>query len=204
VFRDVALDYFGSTDNVLLFSEVSLKGVGSFDHVLVRHKPISSHVDDFVVIELQTDQTTSTGKLVQALQDFMDGKDVVGSHYPFGMNTYDTLKRSYTQMLNKGVVLESWQQRIYWVLQDYVFSNLSDRYRPELVPDSSRTNVFAVYDLLRYPGGYVLSLQRFVSATVDALLSALRQNQSVLTREQFVAHLEARIQRQKPHLRLDF
>jgi hypothetical protein len=117
VFRDIALDYFGSTDNLLLFSEIGLRGVGTFD---------------------------------------------------------------------------------------YVFANLSNRYQPSFAPGSAQTNVFAVYDLARSPEVYVLSLQRFVSASVDSLFAALRQNQSAPSKDQFVAHLEARIKRQKPRLRLDF
>lgn len=58
IFRDIALDYFGSINDLLMFSEVKLKGIGSFDYVLVRHKAMSSQVEDFVIIEVQTDQTT--------------------------------------------------------------------------------------------------------------------------------------------------
>ena len=204
VFRDIALDYFGSTNDLLLFSEVRLAGVGSFDYVLVRHKPMSSHIEDFVIVELQTDQTTSTGKLVQALKDFMSGKDVTAVHYPFGMNTYDTLKRSYTQILTKGVAMEHWSQRIYWVFQEYVFDNMLQRYQPAFTPDSSNLNVFAVYDLERGRETYVLTQQRFVSASVDALFTALRQNPNVPEKDQFVAKLQARIEQGKPHLHRDF
>jgi len=204
VFHDIAIDYFGSTNDLILFSEVRLKGIGSFDYVLVRHKPMSSEVDDFVVIEFQTDQTTGTGKLVQALEDFMSGKDVTTVHYPFGLNTYDTLKRSYTQMLNKGVAMEHWSQRIYWVFQEYVLDNLAQRYQPAFTPGSSNTNVFAVYDLVQETEIYALTLQRFVSASVDALFTALRQNPNVPEKDQFVANLEARIEQGKPRLRLDF
>ena len=73
---------------------------------------VDLRVDDFVIVELQTDQTTSTGKLIDALNDFQSGKDVTGKNYGFGMNTYDTLKRSCIQILNKGVVMDQWEQRI--------------------------------------------------------------------------------------------
>ncbi len=204
VFKDIATDYFGSTNNLILFREVGLRDVGSFDYVLVHHKPMSSEVDDFVVIEFQTDQTTSTGKLVQALEDFMSGRNVGTTHYSFGMNTYDTLKRSYTQMINKGVVMEQWGQRIYWVLQRYVFDNMVHRYHPAFTPGSSATHVFAVYDLIRSEETYTLTLQEYVSASVDALFAALRQNTSIPEKDQFIARLEAKIERGKPRLRLDF
>jgi len=204
VFRDIALDYFGSTSDLLLFSEVRLKGVGSFDYVLVRHKPMSSEIDDFVIVELQTDQTTSTGKLIDALNDFQSGKDVTGKNYGFGMNTYDTLKRSCIQILNKGVVMEQWEQRIYWVFQSPVFDNLSERYDPEFSDGSDRTNVFVVYDLLPDANMYTLTLQRFVSASVDAMFQALRENPNIPGKDQFVKRLKAYIDKKKPSLRLRF
>lgn len=125
VIGDIADQYFGDRKDLLLFSEVGLRGLGSFDFVLVRHKPMSSDIEDFVLIEFQTDQTTGTGKLVEGLRHFVAGQDIAGRTYQFGMNTYDTLKRSYTQILNKGIVVESWGQRIYWVFQEYVYRNLS-------------------------------------------------------------------------------
>lgn len=204
VFRDIALDYFGSTNDLLLFSEVRLKGIGSLDYVLVRHKPMSSEIEDFVVIELQTDQTTGTGKLVQALEDFMNGEDVTVTHYPFGMNTYDTLKRSYIQMLNKGVAMEHWSQRIYWVFQEYVFDNLVQRYQPIFSSDSSETNVFAIYDLVQGAETHTLTLQRFTSASVEALFTALRQNPNIPDKDQFVAKLQTKVERGKANLRLTF
>src|SRR3989304_7521225 len=77
VFKNACNAAFGDTNNVLLFSEVKISNVGSFDFVLVKHKPISNKVDDFCIVEFQSDSTTGTGKLVQALKDFMKGKDVL-------------------------------------------------------------------------------------------------------------------------------
>jgi hypothetical protein len=64
------------------------------DYVLVKHKPMQAEVQDFVTVEFQTDSTTGTGKLVQGLRDFVAGQDIQKRTYSFGMNTYDTIKRS--------------------------------------------------------------------------------------------------------------
>jgi hypothetical protein len=74
VFGDIAKTHFGSIHNIVVFSEVGLPGIGNFDFVMVKHKPLSNIVEDFVAIELQTGQTTSTGKLVEAFKDFMESK----------------------------------------------------------------------------------------------------------------------------------
>jgi len=91
---------------VLLFSEVHLSNVGSFDFVLVKHKPISNKIADFCIVEFQSDSTTGTGELVRALKDFMKELNVLDNKYRFGMNTYNTIKLSYIQMLIKGQVME--------------------------------------------------------------------------------------------------
>ncbi|HEC34707.1 MAG TPA: hypothetical protein ENI37_08365, partial [Chloroflexi bacterium] len=103
--------------------------------------------DHTVFHDIALDYFGSTGKLIDALNDFRSGQDVIGKNYGFGMNTYDTLKRSYTQILNKGVVMEQWEQRIYWVFQSPVFDNLCQRYQPGFSSGSDQTNVFVVYDL---------------------------------------------------------
>ena len=118
VFEDIALHYFGDLDNTIVFPEVRLGNVGSIDYVLVRHKPMKPEVDDFVSIEFQSDSTTSTGRLVQSVQDFFEGGDIQRISYAFGMNTYDSIKRTITQMMNKGIVYETWNTKCYWVLQN--------------------------------------------------------------------------------------
>ena len=52
---------------------------------MVKHKPLSSEIEDFVAVELQTGQTTNTGGLVQALQDYLASHVVAGENYRFGL-----------------------------------------------------------------------------------------------------------------------
>jgi hypothetical protein len=204
VIGDIADQYFGDRNDLLLFPEVGLRGLGSFDFVLVRHKPMSSDIEDFVLIEFQTDQTTSTGKLVEGLRHFVAGQDIAGRTYPFGMNTYDTLKRSYTQILNKGVVVESWGQRIYWVFQEYVYRNLSQRYNLDLAYDQNKAVVFALYDLKSQAGRLTLARSRSLSATIDELFYALRYNPNIPEKDEFIGALKKRIAKQTPALQLHF
>ncbi len=83
VFQNIAISQFGTSDNVLVFSEVGLPGIGSFDFVMVQHKPLSTHVEDFVAIEFQTGQTTSTGKLVEGFKTFMKDRRLREGYFPF-------------------------------------------------------------------------------------------------------------------------
>src|SRR3990167_11363646 len=62
VFKNACGSAFGTINNVLLFSDVKLSNVGSFDFVLVKHKPISNKVEDFCIVEFQSDSTTGTDR----------------------------------------------------------------------------------------------------------------------------------------------
>ena len=124
VFYDIADRYFGTRNDLLIFPEVSIPGarsLGVFDFVMVKHKPLSNEIEDFVTIELQTGQTTGTGSLVEALENFMAGREVAGESYRFGLNLADIWKRAFIQILTKGIVMERWGHKIYWVVQEPIY-----------------------------------------------------------------------------------
>ena len=56
------------------------------------------------------------------------GEDIQGKNYGFGLNLADIWKRSFTQILNKGIVLENWGHKIYWVVQEPVYQYFMNRY----------------------------------------------------------------------------
>lgn len=121
IFTDVANEFLGGTKNIIKFPEVKLKGVGSLDYVLVKHRLIELDIVDFVIMELQADSTTGTGKLVENLKDLVEkGYSGMKSTYNFGMNTYNTIKLSYIQMLMKGHVAEKWSKHNVWIMQDFI------------------------------------------------------------------------------------
>ena len=194
VLEDIASHYFGDFDNTVVFSEVRLPSVGSIDHVLVRHKPMKPEVDDFVSVEFQSDSTTSTGKLVQAMRDFSEGHDVSTMSFQFGMNTYDSIKRAITQLMNKGIVYEAWDAKCYWVIQEYIYANLVNRYGFKSRGFSpSHASRFALYDLV--PGGDSVTLRstRIISTTVDQVYRAMRKNPGMPNKDEFVSRLNTRL-----------
>jgi hypothetical protein len=177
IFTNAANYVFGSTDNVLLFSEVKLKRIGTFDYVLVKHKPISNEIDDFCVVEFQTDSTTGTGKLVKALENYINGEDITKKSYAFGMNTYNTIKLSFVQMLNKGQVFEVWDKKIIWAIQKYVYKNMIDRFSlQDMKPNKGDANLFFTYDIdcRSNPHNYQLTLEEIKSSTIENLMKAFQ------------------------------
>ena len=164
---------------------------------MVKHRPMSSEIEDFAVIEFQTGQTTGTGKLVQGLTDVMGGQDITEANYPFGLNLYDIWKRSFTQILNKGIALESWGRKIYWVVQKQVFQNLVDRYAlGNMRHRAKHSTVFSTYDIIRRENRAELGHVRWQSSSVDDLFRAFRSNANVPSREVFESALKAKIRAQ--------
>jgi hypothetical protein len=163
-----------------LFQEVKLKKIGTFDFVLLKHKPLSNEIEDFCVVEFQTDSTTGTGKLVNALKDYMSGKDIPNNSYAFGMNTYNTIKLAFVQMLNKGQVFEAWDKKIVWVVQKYVYKNMVDRFRLQNMEiDRKDANIFFIYDIdyQTDPNRYILSIEKTKSSTTENLMKAFRSSE---------------------------
>jgi len=206
VFRDIAKAHFGTIHNILVFNEVGLTGIGNFDFVMVKHKPLSTVVEDFAVIELQSGQTTSTGKLVEGFTDFMrTGTFARDATYKFGINTYDIWKRTFTQILNKGIILEKWGRKIFWVIQQPIFDYFLHKYRlGSLKYDQDHSSVFLLYDLTLKVNHLLFGQTSMCSSTVDALFNAFRKNDDIPPVERFVERLQAKVDSDlKLGLRLD-
>lgn len=195
VLEDVARHYFGNFDNLVAFSEVRLPNIGNVDFVLARHKPMKPEVEDFVSVEYQADSTTSTGGLVQGIRDFFDDSDrFQNNSYRFGMNTYDSIKRAVTQLINKGVVYESWNAKCYWVMQEYIYENLISRYGLKPTGFSARhASRFALYNLVEDDDAMKLRHSRYISTSVDEVYQAMRNNPNIPDKDAFVSRLNTRL-----------
>ena len=194
VFKNVADHYFKTRNDLVVFSEISLSETGTFDYVMVKHKPFSSDIEDFVVIEFQTGQTTGTGNLVQALKDFLKGEDIEGRSYRFGLNLADIWKRSFTQILNKGIVLENWGHKIYWVVQEPVYRDFMNRYNLDYMTyDDEHTTVFLICDLKEKAEKYVLFQTKIESSTISDLFKAFRNNPNIPSKDTFINKLQIKL-----------
>ena len=204
VFKNIADHYFKTRNDLVVFSEIGLSHTGTFDYVMVKHKPFSSDIEDFVVIEFQTGQTTSTGQLIQGLKDCMKGEDVEGKSYGFGLNLADIWKRSFTQIFNKGIVMENWGHKIFWVVQEPVYQDFLNRYNLNgMAYHDEHATVFAIYDIKKEFGKYNLFDTKIESSTIDDLFNAFRNNPNIPSKETFVNKLKTKLTA-KMELKLEF
>ncbi|MFQ5851510.1 MAG: NotI family restriction endonuclease [Candidatus Binatia bacterium] len=195
IFTDIAQHHFKTINDILVFSEIRLADIGSFDFVMVKHKPMCPEIEDFVAIELQTSQTTGTGQLVQGLKDYLGGKSVFQKSYGFGLNLYDIWKRSFTQILNKGVIMENWQKKIYWIVQEPVYRYFETRYSLQSLDfQRHHSTVFALYVLKRTKEAFELVASRKISASMDRLFAAFRNNSNIPSVEKFLEAIKRKIE----------
>jgi hypothetical protein len=203
IFGDIALHHFGSVNNILVFSEVHLRKTGSFDFVMLKHAPLSIEIEDFIVIEFQTGQTTGTGKLVQGFKDFLKGESISYETYGFGLNLYDIWKRTFTQVLNKGIILENWGHKIFWVVQEPVYRYFEERYNLRTIGfGKEHSTNFAVYNLVGQEKRFELVASRMTSASIDQLFNAFRNNPDIPSKDEFIGVLQSKIDAEM-HLKLD-
>jgi hypothetical protein len=197
VFKQVAEHHFGSLNNLLLFEEINLHGIGRLDYVLVKHKPLSSEIVDFVGVEVQTVDTTSTGGLVEAFEAYMQDEDIGAKDYSFGLNWANVWKRAFTQALMKGVVFEHWSKKLYFVAQEPAYQRLMDRYSfhdlHDMSFDPDDTIVFLIYDLQEESPQYVLTRSRIESTTINEMLYAIEHGLAIPSKERFVRKLGRKV-----------
>jgi len=207
VFKDIANLCFQTTKDIILFSEVGLQGIGNFDFVMVKHKALDYDIEDFIIIEFQTGQTTNTGKLVDGFKDYISkAKFPATKNYNFGINYYDIWKRTFTQILNKGIILEKWKKKIFWVVQDQIFNYFQKKYRlTDLNYDEHHSTVFSLYDLKISGNKLDLIPTKKFSSTIDSLFDSFRKNEDIPSVDIFYKHLKNKMKKEiNLSLKLDF
>jgi len=183
---------FLNQKNVELVREVTLSGFGHVDWVgFCRDR--DNRIMDFCGIEVASDSTTQTGQLVKAVEDFIKSGEVQ-SRYTYGMNTYNTIKLSFTQVMFKGQVFEKWMKKYIWLLQDSLFDNLVERFGLELEQGNKDNEIiFYVVKMVKNKDDlFNIALKNMYSTKVQELVKAFRQTE-VLPIEDFVRAIRSKL-----------
>jgi hypothetical protein len=180
IFNDVKKFIFND-EECFIINEVKQKMIGSFDYIQFTKSDKKEEVKDYAIIEIQSDSTTKTGSLVQNLKDIIDTKKSK-ENYDFGMNTYNTIKLSFIQMIKKGQFAEENNRNIIWAMQHYVFDNMSKRFSfsddTMSTFDIEKKIHFFLYDLIEdKEKNFKLTLVSKYSTTNDKLnLAFMKKN----------------------------
>jgi hypothetical protein len=202
VFKDIADHYFGTRHDLVLFSGVRVSATTrsghwieyTFDHVLVKHKPLSSEIEDFVVVEMKAVGTTNTGKLVASLKDYMRDEDARLASDGFGLSWATVGEDWFPQILRKSMILERWGHSIYWVAQEPAYQCLLDSNGLHgMAFDRAHATVFMAYDVIAREQGNALVCTRRESATVDQLFDCFVHNAPIPSRDDFLGTLRQRM-----------
>ncbi|MCU0447901.1 MAG: hypothetical protein MUE85_23625 [Microscillaceae bacterium] len=115
IFQTLQELYFSESNDIKWAREVSIGVGGSVDFVAV--KLVNGEIIDFLPIEWQAAGTTGTPW--DAILEFKQNRTFSKEAYPFGINwANEFVKTMMQQVYKKGKIIESWQRKIVFVIQD--------------------------------------------------------------------------------------
>lgn len=124
LFDDLANRIFGSSEDYHVIKEPSLGRLGRIDYVIARVD--NKEVREFFAVEVVALDTTTTGNIIRARNDFFESK--MKDRYEYGINWRNVIKRTIPQIITKGSIFERWGCYIIWVMQDVLFNYLDTYY----------------------------------------------------------------------------
>ena len=105
-------------------SEVSIGAAGSVDYVAVKIDATGILIEDFLCVEFQAAGTTGTPW--EAVLDFKNSRSFHRDSYGYGINwANEFVKTMMQQVYKKGRVIQSWNRKIVFVLQDIAIDYLN-------------------------------------------------------------------------------
>ncbi len=103
-------------------TEVNIGVGGNVDFVAVQ-RDTKNKVDDFLCVEFQAAGTTGTPW--QAVLDFKANLKFEKDNYPYGINwANEFMKTMMQQVYKKGKIIDYWQRKIIFVIQDVALAYL--------------------------------------------------------------------------------
>ena len=194
VFDDVAHLLDGDVAEVIVIPEINIAGFGNVDFTVAgldsNGRPL-----DFLGLEFQTNDTTNSGGIWDARQDFFAGR--IGDRYRYGLNWKMTAKLVLKQTLDKASVFLKWEKKYVWAMQDTLldrirtYADLSD-FHPEERDDEV---LFYAYEVYRGDDRYKMRLAERVGSNLAGVARANSPrdvSEEVLGKFQQLVNSEAR------------
>ena len=124
VFDTIERLYLNDWDgNVDWVSEVSIGVGGNVDYVAVKLDSAKEAIDEFLCVEIQAAGTTGTPW--NAVLEFKANRSFSRNSYPYGINwAMEFVKTMMQQVYKKGRVIQNWNRKILFVVQDVAIEYL--------------------------------------------------------------------------------
>jgi hypothetical protein len=155
-------------------------------------------VTNFCGIETAANDTTQTGQLVAAIKDFMEKKRLK-RQYKYGLNTYNAVKLSFVQIMNKGQVFESWKRKYIWILQDKLLEDLIKRFSLQIEEGTGDGKFIILYAVKleenKVAKVYDVRLSQIYATTIEDLSKAY-QRKLLPTPERFIQGIGVKLKKE--------
>ncbi|MCD8296581.1 MAG: hypothetical protein LUC88_03315 [Prevotella sp.] len=191
MFETIRQKYLNNWNNVKWIPEVYIGVGGSVDYVAVE---IDSHnnISNFLCVELQAGGTTGTP--YPAVKDLMEFGKYKRNSYNYGINWANEFSKTMMQQAyKKGKIVEHWNRKIVFVVQDlameYIFAS-SDcskvtRRNPKYPVD------FCTFKMVWHETEWKLEFDKIRSTTIAGINTILggAKPEDYLTEEEFVQNI---------------
>jgi hypothetical protein len=172
VFDDVAYLLEGQVSAIMVIPEVTLRNFGNVDFVVAGFDR-RGRVADFVGLELQTNDTTASGPLFAARNDFFSG--ALQPSYSYGLNWKMTAKLVLKQTLDKSAVFAYWGKHYVWAMQDTLLERMrgyADMSDFEAADPARHEVFFHAYEVVDAQPRYELRLVERAGADLEGVAKA--------------------------------
>lgn len=166
IFLDV-MKYFGEKNHdFYIVPEIKTTG-GNIDYFLVTKE--NEKIVNYFGIEIQSLDTTSSGEIWLAREDFLSGKFM--RNYKYGINWKMSAKTILIQMHHKGEFFEQLNKKLILVMQRGFFDYLSQEFSVSKLRDANEEDSihFHIYDCKLTNNQYILELNSRKSTNIKGI-----------------------------------
>lgn len=169
VFETIRQKYLSHWTNIYWVSEVTIGVGGNVDYVAVNLDQ-QGEIQDFLCVEFQAGGTT--GSPWQAVVDLKEHGTFQEEAYPYGINwANEFMKTMMQQVYKKGKIIEVWEHKIIFVVQDIAIKYLKRYVDTSLLrPVNDEDPIhFCTYKMVWQDTKWVLAFDEIVSTDLDGI-----------------------------------
>jgi hypothetical protein len=161
----------GGVQKVIVIPEITIQGFGNVDFTVAGLDAQGQPVD-FFGLEFQTNDTTASGGIRDARQDFFAGR--LRDGYGYGLNWKHTAKLVLKQALDKASVFSKWNKKYVWAMQDTLLERLGTYAdMTDFHPEKDGDDVFFYgYEVYRGKRRYEMRLVQRVGSNIEGVAKA--------------------------------